>query len=61
MRGRAISVYSMILLGLVPAGSLLLGSIASIFDLHVSMIGGGAISLVCALWFYLANPRLREA
>lgn len=61
MRGRAISVYSMILLGLVPAGSLLLGSIASIFDLHVSMIGGGTISLVCALWFYLANPRLREA
>ncbi len=61
MRGRAISVYSMILLGLVPAGSLLLGAIASIFDLHVSMIGGGAISLVCALWFYLAHPRLREA
>ena len=61
MRGRSISVYSMILLGLVPAGSLLLGSIATLFDLHVAMIGGGALSLVCAIWIYLAHPRLREA
>ena len=61
MRGRSISVYSMILLGLVPAGSLLLGSIATLLDLHVAMIGGGLLSLACTLWFYLAHPRLRQS
>jgi MFS family permease len=59
MRGRVLSVYSMILLGLVPAGSLLLGSFASLFDLRETFIAAGAITAACALWIYFAHPRLR--
>jgi MFS family permease len=57
--GRVLSVYSMILLGLVPAGSLLLGSFASLFDLRETFIAAGAITAACALWIYFAHPRLR--
>jgi MFS family permease len=59
MRGRSISVYSMILLGLVPAGSLLLGWIATLLDLREAFIIGGALVAFAALWIYLANPKLR--
>jgi MFS family permease len=59
MRGRAISVYAMIVLGLVPVGSLLLGSIATFVGLQWSLAGGGAVALVCAIWVYAAHPKLR--
>ena len=60
MRGRAISVFSMIMLGGVPAGSLLLGSVASVIGLPYAMIGGGALSLVIAVWIYASDPQLRR-
>jgi hypothetical protein len=59
MRGRSISVYSMILLGLVPAGSLLLGAIAAQLDLREAFIIGGAIVGLCALGMYLGSAELR--
>jgi len=60
MRGRAISVFSMIILGLVPAGSLLLGSVAAVIGLSKSLIGGGAIGLVVTLAIWTTNPELRR-
>jgi MFS family permease len=60
MRGRVISVYSMVALGLVPAGTLLLGSIASLLDLREAFVIGGGGAAACAIWIYLAHPRLRE-
>jgi MFS family permease len=59
MRGRVISVYSMIVLGLVPAGTLLLGFLASLFDLRVAFVIGGIVSAICTIWIYAAHPRLR--
>lgn len=59
MRGRVISVYSMIVLGLVPAGTLLLGAIASLLDLRQAFIIGGIVSVLCSLWIYIAHPKLR--
>jgi len=59
MRGRSISVYSMILLGLVPAGSLLLGSIAAQLDLREAFIIGGSVVALAGLWIYLGNAKLR--
>jgi MFS family permease len=60
MRGRAISVFSMIMLGGVPAGSLLLGSVASVIGLSYAMIGGGALALGIAVWIYASDPQLRR-
>jgi MFS family permease len=60
MRGRAISVFSMIMLGVVPAGSLLLGSLASAVGLSNAMVVGGAISLAFATWIYASDAQLRQ-
>lgn len=60
MRGRIISVFSMIALGLVPAGSLLLGSVASVIGLPNAFIGGGALSLLLTVIIFARNTALRE-
>ncbi len=61
MRGRAISVFSMIILGLVPAGSLVLGSLATFVGLEASLVTGGAVAFVATLAIWLTNPELRAA
>ncbi len=59
MRGRAISVFSMIILGLVPAGSLLLGALGSLIGLSNAILIGGLVSLALAVWIYASNAALR--
>ena len=59
MRGRAISVFSMIILGLVPAGSLLLGSLATLVGLQESLICGGVTALAIAIAIWSTNAELR--
>lgn len=59
MRGRAISVFAMIILGLIPAGSLLLGTFASFVGLQTSFIAGGALALAVALSVWSWTPDLR--
>ena len=61
MRGRAISVYSMILLGLVPLGSLIVGALATWLELRWTFVLGGAIAVVFALWIALTQRQVREA
>jgi MFS family permease len=59
MRGRIVSVYSMILLGLVPGGALVMGSIARFVDLRLVFIGAGALCTVMGIWTFVAHPKLR--
>ena len=59
MRGRVVSVYSMILLGLVPGGALVIGTIARFVDLRLVFIGAGAVCTIMGIWTYLAHPKLR--
>jgi MFS family permease len=61
MRGRTMSVYSMVMQGMVPAGTLLLGSIASVTNLSVTLTGAGIAALVSVLWVWCAHPAMREA
>jgi MFS family permease len=60
MRGRAISVFSMIILGLVPAGSLLIGSLGSLVGLPHAITGAGVLALIIAVWIYATQKPLRE-
>jgi MFS family permease len=60
MRGRAISVFSMIILGLVPAGSLTLGSLASVVGLPESIRAGGILALVIAIVVWWRTPALHR-
>jgi len=59
VRGRAIAVYTMVAIGVVPAGSLVLGAIASVVGLHVAFALGGAICLACVIVAYARNPIIR--
>jgi MFS family permease len=60
MRGRAISVFSMIMLGFVPLGSLALGSLATLIGLPRAIVLGGAVSLLLAMVVFMKNAALRE-
>ncbi len=60
MRGRAISVFSMIILGLVPAGSLAMGALASAIGLSHAISAFGVVSLAVAVTVYLRNGALRR-
>ncbi len=59
MRGRAISVFSMIILGLVPAGSLALGTLASFVGLPSALIAGGLVFLAIGSVVWSTNAELR--
>ena len=61
MRGRAISVYSMILLGLVPFGSLLMGTLATFLELRWTFVLAGVVAALFALWIALSQPQVRDA
>jgi MFS family permease len=61
MRGRALSVYGMILLGLVPLGSLLVGAVASVFELRWTFVGAGVVAVGVALWIAFSKPEIRAA
>jgi len=60
MRGRAISVYGMILLGFVPLGSLLIGSLATVLTLRWTFVAVGLLSVLCVIWIALTQPQVRE-
>ena len=59
MRGRAVSVYTMIAMGVVPGGSLVLGSIAAIVGLHVTFVVAGFSSLALVVAVYASIPAIR--
>ena len=60
MRGRVVSVYAMILLGLVPLGSLLIGSLATIFELRWTFLLAGTLACVCAIAIAVTQPAVRD-
>jgi MFS family permease len=59
MRGRAISVYSMVLLGLVPGGALVIGTIARFTDLRLVFVWSGLLCAAMGVWTFCAHPKLR--
>jgi MFS family permease len=59
VRGRAISVYSMVALGLVPGGALIVGAIASVIGLHDAWRIVGGLTAFITLWVWLSQRILR--
>jgi hypothetical protein len=60
MRGRALSVYAMILGGLVPAGSLAIGALANAFDLQIAFAIGGACTVLATVVAFACAPSMRR-
>jgi MFS family permease len=58
VRGRAVSVYTMVALGLVPGGALIVGAIGSAVGLHWAFLIVGSACAVVTAWLWLARPIL---
>lgn len=61
MRGRAMSVYTMVMLGLIPGGALICGTIAAVVDLRIVFVVAGVLASFVGLWVYATQPRLRAS
>jgi MFS family permease len=61
VRGRAVSVYTMIVFGFIPLGTLLVGALASVAGLRFSFVLAGALSVLVFLLIWLRRPVVRTA
>jgi MFS family permease len=59
-RGRVMSFYAMALMGTVPIGNLLAGSIASGIGIAGTLLLGGLITTLSGIWFELNRKTLRK-
>jgi MFS family permease len=59
LRGRVMSVYSMMFMGMAPLGALLAGVMADRFGAPFTVAAGGAVAIVGSLVFSLRLPALR--
>ncbi|MBV8726163.1 MAG: MFS transporter, partial [Candidatus Eremiobacteraeota bacterium] len=59
VRGRAVSVYSMVALGFVPAGAFVIGGLGSLIGLGRAFIVAGIVTALLVLWLTLARPIIR--
>jgi MFS family permease len=60
MRGRVMSLYAMMFMGMAPLGALLAGTLAARIGAPATVAGGGAICLAGALVFARRLPHLRD-
>ena len=61
LRGRAMSVHTMIFMGFMPLGQMLLGSVGALAGINNAFLAGGAVVTVLAAYVALRAVALREA
>ena len=61
LRGRVMSLYSMMFMGMAPVGALLAGGLADVIGAPLTVAAGGALCMLAAFWFRLRLPRIRAA
>ena len=61
LRGRAMSVHTMVFMGFMPLGQMVLGSIGTVFGINTAFFVGGCIVMVIAAYAALRVPALRAA
>ena len=60
LRGRVMAFYSVAIMGTQPIGSLLAGILADRIGAQHTILAGGAVCAVAAVWFAVVRPRLAE-
>jgi MFS family permease len=60
LRGRIMSLYTLVFLGVAPIGSLLAGTAAARIGTPMTVAGGGFVAIVGATVFWLALPGIRR-
>ncbi|MBC8171287.1 MAG: MFS transporter, partial [Anaerolineae bacterium] len=59
LRGRVMSVYSMVFIGMAPLGALLAGALANAWGAPAAVASGGALTCVATLIFWRQLPTMR--
>lgn len=59
LRGRVMSVYSMMFMGMAPLGALMAGSLAEILGAQYTVALGGAVCIVGSAIFGWKLPKMR--
>ena len=59
-RGRVMSVWSFLFIGLMPIGQLALGALGSWLGIHAALAIGGAVSLAAGVYATTRVPALRD-
>jgi MFS family permease len=60
LRGRVMSVYSLLFFGTVPFGSLLAGGVAQAFGPTLAVVAGALVTLAFTLFIFFAVPSVRR-
>jgi predicted MFS family arabinose efflux permease len=60
MRGRVLSLYTMVFMGFIPLGTMLLGASGALFGLERTFIVAGVIVVAAAGYGLLHRPQIRE-
>jgi len=60
LRGRVMSIYTLMFMGMIPLGSLQAGAVAEHFGAALAVALGGLICLLFALWLLWKSPQLRH-
>lgn len=61
LRGRVMSLYSMMFMGMAPLGALLAGALADQLGAPATVGAGGLLCMLAALWFRWRLPQIRAA
>ena len=59
LRGRIMSAYAFVFVGMAPLGYLLLGFVAKLTNVSVAIGSGAAVTLLFAAWEFGAHPEIR--
>jgi len=59
-RGRVMSLWGLLFIGLMPVGQLALGALGSLFGIHAALMFGGVITLAAGVYAAVRLPMLRE-
>lgn len=58
LRGRVMSLFTTMLIGTAPIGSLICGSAARLFGAQITVFGSAVICLTASIWFQRSMPRI---
>lgn len=60
-RGRLMSYYTMAFIGMAPFGSLMAGAVANKLGAPITVMIGGSLCVLVAIWFSMQLPAIRKA
>jgi transmembrane secretion effector len=60
LRGRIMSVFTLVLMGFFPIGSLIAGTVAEHFTIPLGAAFGGAMALAFGIFWFMRAPYVRE-